>query len=255
MIIEYHRPKSVPEALTLLSRNQPISYPLAGGTVINSGMEGAIAVVDLQALGLGTITKKGNLMEAGAMVTLQALLDFPGLPEDVYTAIAREATYNLRQMATIGGTLVAASGRSPLITVLLALNLNIELQKLDTKPEQVKIGNWLPLRNQSRPNTLITSVSFPLNVNLAYEYIARTPADQPILCAAVVQWASGRTRLALGGWGVAPALAFDGPDPDGLEIAAQYACSMAEDQWASAEYRREMAGVLSRRCLKRLSEA
>jgi len=255
MIIEYHRPKSVPEALTLLSRNQPISYPLAGGTVINSGMEGAIAVVDLQALGLGTITKKGNLMEAGAMVTLQALLDFPGLPEDVYTAIAREATYNLRQMATIGGTLVAASGRSPLITVLLALNLNIELQKLDTKPEQVKIGNWLPLRNQSRPNTLITSVSFPLNVNLAYEYIARTPADQPILCAAVVQWASGRTRLTLGGWGVAPALAFDGPSPDGLEIAAQYACSMAEDQWASAEYRREMAGVLSRRCLKRLSEA
>jgi CO/xanthine dehydrogenase FAD-binding subunit len=99
---------------------------------------------------------------------------------------------------------------------------------------------------------LISEVSFPLNVKAAYERIARTPADQPIVCAAVVQWSSGRTRLALGGWGDSPILAMDGPEAEGLEIAARSAYSHAEDEWASGEYRQEMAGILALRCIKRI---
>ena len=254
MIVEYHRPKSVLEALTLLAREQPVSYPLAGGTVINRAMEAPIALVDLQALSLDKIARKGNLLQVGSMVTLQKLLDFEGLPEDLYKVITLEATYNLRQLATIGGTLVTANGRTPLVTIMMAGNVEIELEQLGKKPERVKLGDWLPLRHQSMPGKLITSISLPLNIKLAYEFIARTPADQPIVCAAVGQWESRRTRLALGGWGSAPILAMDGPNPDGIETAAQDAYSTAEDEWASAEYRSEMAGVLSRRCLERLSQ-
>jgi len=253
MIVEYHRPKSVHEALTLLAREQPVSYPLAGGTVINRGMEIPIAVVDLQALSLDTIVPKGNLVQVGSMVTLQKLLEIEGLPEDLYQAIRLEATYNLRQLATVGGTLITANGRSPLVTIMMACNVEIELEQLGKKPERVKLGDWLPIRHHIMPGKLITSISVPLNIKLAYEFVARTPADQPIVCAAVGQWESGRTRLALGGWGSAPVLALDGPNPDGIETAAQDAYSTAEDEWASAEYRSEMAGVLSRRCLQRLN--
>lgn len=253
MIVEYHRPQSIREALTLLAREQPESYPLGGGTVLNRGMDANIAVVDLQALGLGTIFKKGNLLLVGATVTLQKLIDFSGLPDDVYKAIEHDATYNLRQMATIAGRLVSSDGRSPLATVLLALNASIEVHELEAPPTQLKIGDWLPLRGESQHGKLITMVSIPSNVHLAYEYIARTPADQPIVCAAVARWASGRARLALGGWGTSPILALDGPNSDGIEFAGKNAYAFAGDKWASAEYRQEMAGLLAIRCLKRLN--
>jgi CO/xanthine dehydrogenase FAD-binding subunit len=253
MIVEYHRPTNISEALILLQRKQPKSYPLGGGTVLNRGVAGQIAVVDLQALGLGQISKRGNLLHVGATVTLQDLMEMKGLPGDIYKAIEKEATYNLRQMATIAGTLVTASGRSPLTTTLLALDAIIEIKELDVKPLQVKLGDWLPVRSETIPGKLITMVSIPLNVHFAYEYISRTPADLPIVCAAIAQWDSKRTRLALGGWGPIPVLAMDGPDSDGIEIAGKNAYNIAEDEWASAEYRQEMASILSKRCLKRIN--
>jgi CO/xanthine dehydrogenase FAD-binding subunit len=96
---------------------------------------------------------------------------------------------------------------------------------------------------------LITRITIPLNAHLAYETVARSPADLPIVCAAVAVWPSGRTRAVLGGFGSSPALAFDGTEAEGVEIAARAAYSQAEDQWASAEYRQEMAAVLVKRCV------
>jgi CO/xanthine dehydrogenase FAD-binding subunit len=253
MIIEYQRPKTIPEALTFLAREQPISYPLGGGTYINRNQEGQYAVVDLQALELKSIAKKGNSVVVGATATLQELLEFKGLLKDIYVTIEHEATYNLRQMATIAGTLVTANGRSPFATMMLTLDARLEILKLNNLPKQIKIGDWLPLRSGNEPGALITKVSFPINVQVAYESIARTPADQPIVCTAIAQWASGRTRIALGGWGETPVLGMDGPNADGIEIAAQNAYSHAEDAWASAKYRQEMAAVLAVRCSRRLT--
>jgi len=118
---------------------------------------------------------------------------------------------------------------------------------------KITLGEWLPLRSESKTGALITKVSFPINTRVAYEYIARTPADQPIVCAAISQWTSGRTRLALGGWGAAPILGMDGPEAEGIKMVSASAYSHAGDEWASAEYRQEMAGVLALRCLKRIN--
>lgn len=254
MIIEYQRPKSISDALILLARKEPSSYPLGGGTVLNRGVDEQIAVVDLQALGLGEIYEKGNLLHIGATVTLQDLMEYGGLPDDLYKVIEKEATYNLRQMATIAGTLVTTSGRSPLATALLAFDAKIEIIELDKKPQQLKMGDWLPVRSEGQRGKLITLVSIPINLHFAYEDIARTPADLPIVSAAIAQWDSGRTRLTLGGWGTIPILAMDGPTSDGIEITGKDSYSIAEDEWASAEYRQEMASILSRRCLQRIDK-
>ncbi len=253
MIIEYHRPETITEALKLLTREQPVSYALGGGTYLNRNWEGQYAVVDLQNLGLGNIRITGNLAEVGATSKLQELLDFEGLPEDLYTSIQLEATYNLRQMASVAGSLVTANGRSPFTTVMLAMDASVEIQELDIDRMQVKLGDWLPGRAQAKPGWLITKVIFPVNLKLAFEYIARSPADQCIVCAAIAHWNSGRTRLVLGGWGEAPILAMDGPEHTGIETAARSAYSHAEDEWASAEYRQEMAGVLALRGLQRIN--
>jgi putative selenate reductase FAD-binding subunit len=252
MIIEYQRPETISQALALLRRDTFVSYPLGGGTVLNQSLEGEYAVVDLQALGLGTISKVGNQIHLGATATLQELLDFKELPADLYTAIKQETNYNLRQMATIAGTVVMASGRSPFATVLLAMDARLEMLNLDGSETQAKLGDWFPFRVVGKPNALITRIVFSTDVQLAFEMIARSPADQPIVCAAVARWASGRTRLALGGWGSAPILGMDGPEAGGIEAAGRNAYSSAVDDWASADYRQEMAGLLALRCLNRL---
>ncbi len=252
MIIEYQRPSSIPEALALLARSDPPTYALGGGTSINRNKLEDFAVVDLQGLGLGAINLKGNQLSIGATATLQAMLDIQNLTQDLYTCIKLETTYNLRQMATIAGTLIMANGRSPLATMLLAMDASLELIEQGKPAWQVRLGDWLPFRQQGSRGTLISSISLPVNVRAVYEYVARTPADQPIVCAGLAQWHAGRTRLALGGWGAAPILALDGPESEGVMAAAGNAYSQAEDEWGSAEYRQEMAVILAERCLARI---
>ena len=247
MIVEYHRPDSLSRALELLARPGVETVPLGGGTALSRHAgPGPLAVVDLQNLGLDAIQGGGKQIKIGATVTLQGLLDAPEIPAGLKDALRHEDTHNLRQTATAAGTLVAADGRSPFAVAMLALDAVLTFQPDD---RTVPLGDYLPLRGKQDFGVLITQITIPAQAVLTYQYIARTPADFPLVSAAVARWPSGRTRVALGGYGDAPLLAFDGPTPDGAETAARDAYSEAADPWASAEYRSEMAGVLVKRCL------
>jgi putative selenate reductase FAD-binding subunit len=210
-----------------------------------------MAVVDLQGLPLNTIEHQGNNLEIGATVSLQSLLDTSDLPAAMYKAIRLEANHNLLQVATLAGTLMAASGRSPLATALLAMDASL-MTISRAKKTSISLGDFLPIRAELLPGRLITQIRVPANVRLAFDYVARSPADQPIVCVAVVQWTGKRTRVALGGYDKSPILALDGPDPGGVEAAARDAYCQAEDVWGSAKYRGEVAGILTRRCLSEL---
>jgi CO/xanthine dehydrogenase FAD-binding subunit len=244
MITTYHRPQTLDEALTLLSR--PNTVPLGGGTLLSHPTGNPVSVVDLQALGLNRIHKKGNHLEIGATVTLQQLLESEHCPEALKTAIKLEAPLNLRNSATVAGTLVACDGRSTFACALLALDAKVDIRYSNFDSRISNIGEFLPLR----PKGLITSITIPLNVKFAFEYVARAPADKPIVCAALAQWSGKRTRLAIGGWGKSPSLAMDGTEAEGLETAAKNACHEATDEWGSAEYRMDAASTLAKRCLE-----
>ena len=244
MITTYHRPKTLDEALTLLT--QPNRIPLGGGTLLSKPTADPVEVVDLQALSLDSITKSGNNLVLGATVTLQQLLESEHCPEALKPALKLEAPLNIRNTATLAGTLVVCDGRSPLATALLALDAKLEIRPSAEESQISSLGEFLPLR----PRGLITSISLPLNVKLAFDYVSRTPADKPIVCAATAQWNSGRTRLALGGYGKSPTLAMDGTEAEGAETAARNAFHEAADEYASAEYRMEVAATLAKRCLQ-----
>ena len=251
MITTYHRPKTMDEALTLITH--PNRLPLGGGTLLASRRPTAdpIEVVDLQSLGLDSIKKSGNNLELGATATLQELLESKDCPEMLKSALKLEAPLNIRNSATAAGTLVSCDGRSTFAVVLLALDAKISVMSKQNGDELINIGDFLPLREQIR-GKLITRITFPLNVKLAFEYVARTPADKPIVCAALAQWNSGRTRLALGGFGTSPMLAMDGTESEGLETAARNAFHEATDDWGSAEYRMDVAATLAKRCLENI---
>jgi len=247
VITKYYRPESLEEALSLIA--QPGTLPLGGGTLLSKPGPVPVEVFDLQALGLNTIEKKGNTLEIGATAILQQLLEHPDIPEALKSALKLEAPLNLRNAATVAGALVAADGRSTFATVLLALDARISLQPGE---EELELGNFLPLRNDKLRNKLITSISVPLNAKLAFESVARTPADKPIVSAALAQWPSGRARLSLGGYGKAPLLAMDGTESEGVETAARNAFHEANDEWASAEYRMDVAATLAKRCIAKI---
>lgn len=259
MIVEYYRPETLEEALALLARDETLTVPLAGGSALDKASPQPLAVVDLQSLGLNTAQRRGNYLTLGAMFTLQSMLDHGDahptqawkLPAALTQAIKHEASYNLRQVATVAGTLVAADGRSPFTTAMLALDAVLTLQPGSV---EINLGDLLPVRGERLSDHLIVQVKFAMNARLAYESVSRTPSDQPILCVAVAVWPSGRTRVALGGFGRAPILAFDGNEASGIEIAARSACSHSGDQWASAAYRQDIAAILSLRALQQLQE-
>ena len=254
MITAYHRPQTLDEALTLLS--QPNTFPLGGGTLLSHSKTDSVEVVDLQALGLNLLKKSGNdastlpavagqRLEIGATATLQQLLEDSNCPAALKSALKLEAPLNLRNAATAAGTIVSCDGRSTFTTALLALDAKLTI--FNPKSEIINLGGFLPLR----PRGLITSIAIPLNVKIAFDYVARTPADKPIVCVALAQWPSGRTRLAVGGYGKAPRLAMDGTESEGVEAAARNAFHESNDEWASAEYRMDVAATLAKRCLEK----
>ena len=249
MIVEYYRPKNIAETLNLLSETQINTVLMGGGTAIDRYSTEPFAVLDLQDVGLSSIQVHGSVLEIGATATLQALFEYPRIQKTLQSSIYHEATQNLRQVASAAGTLVASDGRSPFTTAMYALDAALTMIPDE---EKISLGDLLVLGKKSLANRLITKITIPLNVRLAYEYVARTPADLPIVCAAVAVWPSGRTRIVLGGFGEVPVLAMDGPGGGGAEVAAGDAYSHANDQWATSAYRQNMAIVLVRRCLANL---
>ncbi len=162
MITTYHRPKTLEEALTLLA--QPNTLPLGGGTLLSHTTAESISVVDLQALSLNHIHKKGNNLEIGATVTLQQLLESEHCPEALKKTLKLEAPLNLRNSASVAGTLVSCDGRSTFACAMLALDVKIEIQSSNTEPRILNIGEFLPLR----PPGLITQVIMPLNATTRF---------------------------------------------------------------------------------------
>ena len=246
---DYFRPKSVDEAVMLLSEANKDRRPLGGGTSLSRQQAGNFDIVDLQMAGLDGISERAQAIAVGAMVRFDMLLAQPGVHGEIKRAIRNDASENIRNMATLGGWLMTSDGRSMVTTALLAIDASLTWVPGEV---QVRLGDWLPVRGQSLPRLLLTEVAWQTGSQLVFEYVARSPKDRPIMIVAVARWGSGRTRVALGGFGQAPIIAMDGMSSTGVDVASRDACFEAEDQWASARYRREVAAKLALRCVERL---
>jgi len=249
MIADYFRPSSVAEAVDLLTDPDSVRKPLGGGTYLSRHQDTEFGVVDLQDSGLDQIEVNNREVTAGAMVRLCDLLHHPDIHPEIKRAVKIDASENIRNAASIGGWLISSDGRSILSTVFLALDTALTWEP---KGVSIRLGDWLPLRSQESPGVLMTSMIWSKQPHMTFEYVARTPKDRPILIVAVAQWKSGRTRVALGGYGHSAVIAMDGTEENGSDLAAQDAYFDAGDQWATAHYRRDVAAKLALRCLAKL---
>lgn len=231
MITAYYRPKSIQEALQLLK--DPANVPIGGGSTL-SNIQRDVAVVDLQNLGLNKILEIGDRIIIGAAVTLESMLNYFSSSADMENAIKIEASKNQREQATIAGLVCTSDGRSPLLSLLLALDVSIKWQPDDI---ETSLGSFLAQRNDWRKVGLITEFSFAKDINYRFESVGRSPFDLPVICIAAAQWPSKRLRIVAGGFGSLPILVSDGNSSDNVELAVENALLAASDEWASAEYR------------------
>ena len=244
--LEYYRPQTLDEALERLNQG----VPLAGGTRLTPHLRGIGGLVDLQDLGLDRIDATEAALVFGGTATLQGLVDNAAqLPEDLVKVAKLEAGWNIRNKATVAGTIVTGDGRSPLLTVLLAMGAELEFAPGTGTASLEEVF----ARGADRTGgKLITAIHAANPGRLRFTQVARSAADRPLVCVAVAAArAEPEVRVALGGFGAYPQLLSSDETSDAQEVAelARATYADAGDPWASAEYRSSAAATLVARLL------
>lgn len=268
--LEYLRPKTLDEALTLLRRPGVRTVPLAGGTWLTPRLRSDVevpepldepvdAVVDLSGLGLDGIELDGEpedgWLHLGATATLSEIADHTACRRlaggILAEAARREAPVNQRNAATLAGVVLGAEPTSELLLALLALAAHAEV--VADQPRTVPLDALLADLPNQLAGGLVTEVRLPWPAEAVHgglARVARTPADYPIVAAAAVALGES-ARLAVGGAAARPILLRLGTGQP-LEPALDAALDSVElrsDWQGSADYRRAMTLVLSRRAL------
>jgi len=256
---EYHKPTDLTAALALLKRQRPRTVPLAGGTWLNPriGKEvPAEAVVDLSGLGLDQVERDPDTLRLGPMATLAAVTKDETcrtLADGILAQTARrDAVINVRNAATVGGTVVVAPVDSEFILALLALAAELTVQSRDVKIWP--LHQFLSSPGEALEGGLVTQirVHLPLHAAGGLARVTRTPADHPIVAAAAVTAEDAdAVRIAMGGVAPRPLVVEVGRPEDAEQAVAQAiaAAEAYQDFRGTAEYRREIGALMAKRTL------
>ena len=247
-IREYKRAESLEEAWQL---NQKKPNRILGG-MIWLKME----TIDLSGLGLDTIEENEEGFSIGAMVTLRQLEQHPGIAAYTHGAM-REAVRHivgvqLRNLATVGGSIYSRFGFSDVLTMFLAMDCDVELYK----------GGILPLQEYAqRPydrDILVRLIVKKTPMQLYYQSVRNSQTDIPVLTCAAARMENGDYRIVIGARPLR-AVRFELPAEPALAgeqlaegIKAQIVTG--SNMRGSAEYRRHLAGVLTKRAVLELEQ-
>lgn len=274
----YERPGDLVTALSLLGR--PGARPLAGGTAaVGPADRETGLLVDLSGLPLRFLRVEEGAVIVGAMTPLEQLLRAPELfltcGGVLCRAVERTGPPTMLVRATLGGALARPDRAGELIAALLVLDATVELVRLGTIDrgggqdegtglvrQAVRLADFL---GQPRSGALIEQVYIPVApVAAGMERVARTPRDVPaVAVAATLRVIDGHcfdVRVAATGLHTGPARlraaesALEGAptSPEAVELAALAAQAEVDppsDFRGGSDYRRHLAGVLTRRAL------
>ncbi len=176
MIVDYFRPETIKEAIELLNREKPRTIPLGGGISISQRKGEDLGVVDLQRLNLNQITEKDNKIVIGSTITIQELINSSIFTDEIKELFTYESTTNLRQVATLAGTLLSSDGHSYIAAVFSALSAILVWE-----PGNLKIPFSELERTKEKPfaGKLITKILIPREFLLKWEVLSNSPDSKP----------------------------------------------------------------------------
>jgi CO/xanthine dehydrogenase FAD-binding subunit len=275
---DYHAPTTVDEALALLQRYGGDAKVLAGGQslmpLLNFRLSRPAALVDLNRIpALAYIREHDGQVRLGAM-TRQRTIEFDSIVARKLPLL-REATrwvghLPIRTRGTIGGSIAHADPSAEYPAVLTALEGEVVAR--GPKGERVVPARDLfrtYLTTSLEPEEILVEVRLPATpagAGVALEEFARRHGDFAIVGIAAMIVREGerckQARLATAGAGPVPLrlraaeeiLEREGLGDAAIEAAARRAAELVSpdsDIHASADYRRHLTGVLTRRALKR----
>jgi carbon-monoxide dehydrogenase medium subunit len=274
---EYARATSVRDALDLLERHGPESHVIAGGHSLLPMMKLRLArpewVIDINdVVELRHIAEEDDVLRVGALTRHADLLASPvvgRLFPIVHDAEKVIADPVVRNRGTIGGSLGQADPAEDLTTVCDVLRAQVVI----VGPSGERVVGMAdfhrgPYETACEQHELITEVRFPIRprTGSAYEKVERRVGDWAVGAAGAALWMAedgtvadatiGLTALGLEGLAVDAAAALIGERPsedlfaEAADLAAM-ASSPVEDQRGPVDYKRHLAGELTRRVLGR----
>jgi aerobic carbon-monoxide dehydrogenase medium subunit len=273
---QYHRPRRISEALSLLKEFGEESKILAGGQSLMPLMNFRLAqpahLIDINFIdGVDYTRSDKGVLRIGCLARQSRLLDSPMVRERC-PLLAQALTYvgyeQIRNRGTLCGSLAHADPAAELPAVLLALDGFVTVGNLTTKREVAArdfFKSYLTTALSSDEMVLEASIpETPPGAGFSFTEFARRFGDFAIVGVVVLlvrdQEKIADARIALTGvgdkpWrepGVERMLVGQKPSTDlfgkiGVEIATRI--NPGSDIHASESYRRSLATVLTRRAL------
>jgi aerobic carbon-monoxide dehydrogenase medium subunit len=274
---EYERATSVDNALALLERHGPEARVIAGGHSLLPMMKLRLAgpefLIDINDLtDLAYIRREGDTIAIGAMARHNDLLFSPLLAEhypifaDAERVIADPV---VRNRGTFGGSICQADPSEDLSAVIAALRTEIVVRSSGgSRTIPAREFHNGPYETAAGPAEIVTEIRVPIRpgAGSAYEKVERRAGDWAIAAAGAFITVDGDVVTDVGiGLTAVGARHFCAPEAEeslrgqpateeNLANAARLAaaaCQPQTDQRGPAEYKRHLAGELTRRALRR----
>ncbi|HZP25941.1 MAG TPA: xanthine dehydrogenase family protein subunit M [Dehalococcoidia bacterium] len=277
---DFHAPKTQPEALELLARYGEDAKLLAGGTgLINMMKQNLVqpaALIQLSRIpGLDGIDASDGEVRIGALATHRNIETSPVIARELpllAETYRHVATVRIRNVATIGGGLAHADPMQDPPASLLVLDTSVQTVSLGG-------GRTIPLSDlfvdyyetSLQPDEMIVEVRVPKPpagaTTTFLKFLPRSQDDYATVSVAALLVADERgicrdVRIGLGAAGSTPIRARNVEEalvgqPASLDAFRQAAALVKDvvdpisDVRGSAEYKRDMAEVFTRRALER----
>jgi len=252
-IKEYVKPVSIEAANELCSKGAVV---LGGGAFLNLGDKAIETAIDLCDLEMDFVVEDEKQVEIGAMATLRDIEKSAILQKNFCGILSKAAAsimgVQVRNIATIGGSVYGKYGFSDLLTVLLALDAEIELFNagrmnlqsfLDREPEKDILLKIILKKNVSRAS---------------FTCMRKTETDFSVLNTAMaivegqlrlaVGARPGKARLAKGAMGYFSPADYSTKAAAALALLAAEELHFGSDIRASEEYRKELCKTMVKRC-------
>lgn len=214
-------------------------------------------IIDLSGLGLDKIEETEEEFQIGAMCVLRQLETHEGLNR-CFNGIFKECTRHIvgvqmRNCATVGGSIFARLGFSDILTAMMALDTWVELYHGGTMPLAEFAAR--PVRRDDK-DILVRIIIKKDGRKAAYITQRNTKTDFPLIACCVSCW--GNIWYVSVGARPSRAQVVKIKD-DGYDSLAELAREAADsftygtNTRGSGEYRRQLAAVYIRRLMERLT--
>ena len=194
-INSYHTVKSLEEASNLLDANKQNAI-VAGGAWMRLSSKEIETAIDLSGLGLDQIVETEDAYEIGAMATLRQVEKQAGIKKHYDGALSNALSHMMgvpiRNLATIGGSIIGKYSFSDIITPLLVMNVELEFYKKG----RISLEEFLASRDRSK-DVLVKVIIKKEEAKGYFKKMQKTGLDFAVVNVAISK-KDGLIKIAVG---------------------------------------------------------